>query len=307
MGFSPQLVGLPNEHISGNFGEPRPGANCPHRGMDISNSAGGGAPQPFNAGIYGLVVGPAWSSSAWGSISIQPFSDLSTVVQYLHASQCNVSVGDKVAPWTVLGLTGNTSPLNPPLPIHLHIQVVEPGNPTQTCWDRNYVDPATWDTTSPLIGSWTGSSSTPGTIQNDNLTVNTDASSGTIGSLVQHAQMTISQYQIDVTYTGGIEATGYGPKDELQIATVGTTATVTSSNYPGPVNLGPIQELVGALTLDSSTGVSVTWSGGRLELFNRVGAAALLEGVSGLSENPLIIWRRGHIVEVRSQMESGSH
>jgi hypothetical protein len=159
--------------------------------------------------------------------------------------------------------------------MHLHIQVVEPGVSTEACWDRNYANPATWDTTSPLIGSWTGDGSTAGTAQSDDLTINTDSSSGVIGTLVQNAEIMIAQYEIDVTYSGQVEAASYGPGNSIQIVTAGTTSTVTRSTYPGPVNLGPIQELSGSLSLDSVAGVSVKWTS-RTEFFTR-GADNLLQ------------------------------
>jgi hypothetical protein len=85
MGFSPDVVGLGGERISGVYNEPRPTEPCPfHRGMVTSSLT----PKPFSAGIYGRVVAPL--ATGWGTVA--------------------VSIGDAVAPWTILGRTGNTVP-----------------------------------------------------------------------------------------------------------------------------------------------------------------------------------------------------
>jgi murein DD-endopeptidase MepM/ murein hydrolase activator NlpD len=150
MGFSPVAVGLAGQVINHPYNEPRKA--CFHRGIDITSSK---KPLDFSAGIYGRVIDP--TQTAWGTISVQPFHDPTAVVQYLHCSQYSVKVGQAVAPWTILGKTGDTAPPNSGVKgIHLHLQVVEPGSPLHSCWGaRNYVDPTRWDLGNPLVGTWT--------------------------------------------------------------------------------------------------------------------------------------------------------
>jgi hypothetical protein len=157
MGFNPSLVGLAGERVSGTFMEPRPGG-CPHKGLDISSS---GTQKRYAAGIYGKVILPDPNFSQWCTIAIQPFNDPTATVQYWHSSSSLVAPGDTVAPWSFLGTTGNCSPT--PVPIHLHIQVCFARPPHYPCWGgRDFVDPATWDTTSMLLGPWSNRAEVPG-------------------------------------------------------------------------------------------------------------------------------------------------
>lgn len=153
MSFSPELVGLVGERISGPFEENRPDKKCPHRGIDFSCSR---TEKPFNAGIYGRVVLPLGGN--YGTVSIQPFSEPQTIVQYLHCSEFYIKVGDLVAPWTSLGKTGKVSPT--PVVQHLHIQVVRPGKSKFDCWktkegvERNFINPQDFPIIDALAGTW---------------------------------------------------------------------------------------------------------------------------------------------------------
>lgn len=80
-------------------------------------------------------------------------------VQYLHSSAVQTSVGKIVAPWTIIGKTGNI-PANQTTGIHLHLSVVsESGVAAHPCWSRNFVDPTRFNTGNPVAGVWTRSGS----------------------------------------------------------------------------------------------------------------------------------------------------
>src|SRR5437867_1921699 len=104
MGFSPEVVSLFGERISGVFGEPRPNG-CPHKGMDITSS---GVPTLFTPGVFGRVAAPVGGD--WGTITVEPYSHPTTRIQYLHCSSIAVGLGDIVAPWSLIGATGATAP-----------------------------------------------------------------------------------------------------------------------------------------------------------------------------------------------------
>lgn len=155
MGFTPELVGLAGESINHPFREAR--ASGPHKGIDITSSK---TPRSFKAGVFGRVVAP--TNTEWGTISVQPFNRPECLIQFLHCSSYNVGVGSLIAPWTILGQTGDTAPPGSGVEgIHLHIQVIEPGAPTDSAWDRNYVDPAAWDLGAAESGTWQGTIAFP--------------------------------------------------------------------------------------------------------------------------------------------------
>ena len=180
MGFSPEIVGLAGERITGKFREPRPNG-CPHKGLDISCSH---KPMVFKAGVFGIIVEP--QGGPWGTLTISPFQAPDTLIQYLHTSRIAYSEGWAVAPWTEVGSTGNTSPV-PNTPYHLHVQVQEKGEGSEECWQkRNFVDPEAWTIQNTLLAYWTYSDQ----IQQDNLTIYRNSVyriTGTdIGSKVEH-------------------------------------------------------------------------------------------------------------------------
>lgn len=139
MAFSPVSVGLAGERISGVFGEPRPNG-CPHKGLDITSS---GVPKHFSAGVYGVVSAPLGGD--WGTITVEPFENPSVRIQYLHCSQISVGIGQRVTPWTILGMTGMQAPPGSGITgVHLHLQVEAAGQ-SHACWgSRPFTDPATW-------------------------------------------------------------------------------------------------------------------------------------------------------------------
>jgi hypothetical protein len=174
MSFDPDTVGLHAERVSGRFEESR-SSGCPHRGLDISSS---GVPKPFIAGIYGTVVEPI--NTGYGTIAVQPFGDATSVVQYLHCSSSRVNIGDVVAPWTVLGTTGDKAPPGTDIHgIHLHIQVISPGKPKHSCWNRNYVDPGAWTPHFAFAGKWSGRLSNAAGTSDVDVFINGDTLSST--------------------------------------------------------------------------------------------------------------------------------
>jgi hypothetical protein len=155
LGFDPNIVRLQGETISSPFRAPRPRKKCPHRGIDITSSQ---TNKPYCAGIFGRVTEKL--GGELGTITVVFFVFAGFVVQYLHNSRIDVSVGSVVAPWTQIGVTGDTAPPGDSQGIHLHVHVVQAsGLPGELCWDRNYVDPATWQIADALIGNWTFSTS----------------------------------------------------------------------------------------------------------------------------------------------------
>lgn len=142
-----QSLGLTAGSLGEDFNTPR--GTCFHRGVDYRT---GGAPMRFLAAVYGRVVAPI--GGQWGTITVQPFGS-PDIIQHLHCSQIDVSVGETVAPWTTLGKTGDVCPAGACNGVHLHLQVVSPtGSPQHECWDRNYTNPHNWNYINPALGSF---------------------------------------------------------------------------------------------------------------------------------------------------------
>ena len=154
MGFSPSNVGLRGERITSMFGVSRPSTkNKYHIGIDISSSRRARA---FRAGVYGTVVIP--NGGRWGTVTVVPFHDQTSAVQYLHCSSINVSPNKLVAPWTNLGMTGTKAPPGSGITgYHLHLHVIDSGSQRlHPEWKFNYVDPVVWTISNPIIGHWSG-------------------------------------------------------------------------------------------------------------------------------------------------------
>lgn len=294
LGFDPSLVGLNGDVVTAVFLEPRP-PDCPHKGMDISSRIGTTpTAKPFLAGVYGVVVAPAWNPAQWGSISVRPFNDPTATVQYIHCSSSTVNVGDVVAPWTVLGTTGDKVPLGKPVPpIHLHIQVAYSRPPQNACWaskdpHRDFVNPATFNTSSSLLGEWYNTNNSMADQQiSAVLTIESDAISGRIGGLQTDYRTfpTIAgkQYEIDYRYTEDVICTGV-QKNTLQFSTANTIATVTGKTFPGPVTIGPPGSLSGTVTLSSYSSLALLWSPTRQLVFTK-GSLAVAEIVPQVEES----------------------
>lgn len=140
-------LGLQNGAIGDNFNDPR--GDCFHSGVDYTT---GGAATSFRAAVYGVVVDPV--GGQWGTISVRPFGS-TDVIQYLHCSSIDVASGEIVAPWTILGTTGDVCPPGTCNGVHLHLQAVSAdGTPTYDCWSRNYLNPNSWTYANPLVGTW---------------------------------------------------------------------------------------------------------------------------------------------------------
>jgi hypothetical protein len=273
MGFSPALVGLSGP-ISGTFNEPRPGG-CPHRGLDISSN---GISTPFSAGIYGTVIAPTPGASQWCTIAVKPFDDPTVVVQYLHCSSTNVNLGDIVAPWTILGTTGNCSPT--PVPIHLHIQVIYPGAPANLCWNQNFVDPQTWNIVSPMLGGWSCTDVEMGNTYLNTVEINSDASSGVIGTIESSTSTTVTlpngaQCELGLVFKYDLVATSYTQKNKINIIARFTSGEFTNN----PCNLAnqgiTAADISFEATLDSEFGLTfknLTAEAQFLLLFTRGGA-----------------------------------
>ena len=162
MGFTASLLGLDGERVSSKFGTMR--GSCPHKGTDFTSSK---KPKPFKAGVFGKVVAPL--DGKWGTITVIPFNEPTSRIQYLHCSKIKVKVGSIVTPWTVIGETGETAPPGRSRGIHLHLQIVTTGKPPNDCWDgRNFSDPEKFDTHSSILGLWyRNSSATSGGIRKE--------------------------------------------------------------------------------------------------------------------------------------------
>lgn len=118
--------GLVERPRTGEFGEDR--ASGRHWAVDYSskNAEGVLEPRDFLAGYRGK----AWAipGSAWNTICLEVHGPNGrpngVVLKFLHASKVGVPIGyenrTKVQPWTVLGRTGDTSPVA--VPVHLHLQ-----------------------------------------------------------------------------------------------------------------------------------------------------------------------------------------
>ena len=98
----------------------------------------------------------------WGAITVVPFHNQRSSVQYLHCSSISVKNNQLVAPWTVLGRTGTKAPPESGVTgYHLHLHVINPGVPRRPTWPLNYVDPTTWPIRNPLIGQWSAKRTIP--------------------------------------------------------------------------------------------------------------------------------------------------
>jgi hypothetical protein len=256
MGFDPALLGLGAfGGITSHFMDPRDG--CPHKGTDFSS---GGTPQPFLAGVYGKVIQPSADQSQWCTIAVQPFNDPAATVQYLHASSVSVAVGNLVAPWTILGQTGQCSPT--PVPIHLHVQVFYAGQPSQPCWGsgRNFVNPETWGIQSPLVGTWHASNQGPNYSAVYTLQIDNDSSSGQIGSAQASIHWSLQnagggQCFVDTVQIADVICIGIGQKNVMTIQLRGKSASVVGSTC-GPKQIAGVDSTA-QISLDSSTGLSV--------------------------------------------------
>lgn len=162
-GFTPQKVGLNGDIIKddGKFKVIRMinGKQVPHKGVDITSRVNGNpSPKDFTPGVWGKVDVPNSQDSGWKTITISPFRSPSTRLQFMHASSLsdNAKVGNVVAPWTILGKTGNTVPPDdPPVEIHLHLQVEDPSGETNENWkERKFINPEIWDTGNPVSQDW---------------------------------------------------------------------------------------------------------------------------------------------------------
>jgi hypothetical protein len=219
---------------------------------------------PFLAGVYGKVVPPNPADSAWNTIAIQPFFDAAATVQYLHAQSSNVSIGDTVAPWTVVGVTGNTSPT--PVPVHLHIQVVYQRPPKHACWgSRDFVDPETWDQGEPLVGFWHCSMSQNGWTQDMVLHIENGSSSGRIGS--QRNNITVSYgCTTQLVVTSDVICTGISQKNIMTLQTQNTNVSIVSNGCH--MNPAPT-EMAANVSLDGASGLSMVASSGAQAFFTK--------------------------------------
>ena len=265
MGFDPALVGLPGP-VTGRFLEPRPDG-CPHKGLDIGSSR---VSMPFSAGVFGRVILPNPADSAWCTIAVQPFHDLQATVQYLHGATSNVNIGDLVAPWTVIGSTGDCSPT--PVPIHLHIQVVYPGAPAYACWgNRNFVNPETWDTGDPLVGLWSYTENQPGISAIMQTTIDNVASSGRIGSNVTEWRLSFNlpggSCETDYKMWGDLICTGFSQENILNLTTENSQCIIVDSTCSKPINAVPREQVLQCI-LDSASGLTVL-SEGETKLFTK--------------------------------------
>jgi len=100
----------------------------PHNGVDFADKDGSQEPREFQAGVYGIVGSfPKQKNgdpSIWNTINVKVMDEKGNTkyyLQFLHASDIDVEVGQKVYPWTVLGKTGDTGATN----VHLHVQAVD--------------------------------------------------------------------------------------------------------------------------------------------------------------------------------------
>ena len=182
MGFTPSHIGLGGEQITSRFNERRRGtSNEYHIGIDISSSR---RARPFRAGVYGTVVPKL--GGRWGTITVVPFHNQKSSIQYLHCSSIAVKVGEIVAPWTVLGTTGDRAPPDSGVTgYHLHLHVIESqGSPLHDSWPQNFVDPTSWDLGNPLVGRWVGRVSDGGADYSSESTLEWIIQSDALNSLI---------------------------------------------------------------------------------------------------------------------------
>lgn len=117
------LFGLPDINTRQDCPGTRPGMPPNYAGLDFTSNDDHGRPLelPFEAGVTGEVtyVGGAFNS-------VQVTLDNGNRIQFLHASQVLVQMGQQVEPTTVLGRTGGTGPYGPnQYEIHLHVQAFD--------------------------------------------------------------------------------------------------------------------------------------------------------------------------------------
>ena len=98
-----------------------------HQGDDFGTPVG----TPLSAMSTGTVVFAGWEGGYGNKIEIEYWDG--TVSVFGHLSQIQVSVGDKVAPGDVVGLSGNTGHSTGP---HLHLEIHPDGGEA--------IDPAPW-------------------------------------------------------------------------------------------------------------------------------------------------------------------
>ncbi|MDQ3707689.1 MAG: zinc ribbon domain-containing protein [Chloroflexota bacterium] len=118
------LFGLPDINTRQDCPGTRPGMPPNYAGIDFTSNDDRGRPMelPFEAGVTGQVtyVGGAFNS-------VQVTLENGNRIQFLHASQVLVQVGQQVEPTTILGRTGGTGPYGPNhYEIHLHVQAFDP-------------------------------------------------------------------------------------------------------------------------------------------------------------------------------------
>jgi murein DD-endopeptidase MepM/ murein hydrolase activator NlpD len=120
--------GLPSTNVRTSGVGWRNSTDSFHYGIDFSSRDAEDriVPLDFTAGVSGTVT--VHENSRWNTISVRLANG--NVVQYLHASRVYVNSGDKVAPNTRLGRTGD---VGSPGSLHLHIQARDR--------DGKYIDP----------------------------------------------------------------------------------------------------------------------------------------------------------------------
>jgi hypothetical protein len=117
------LFGLPDINTRHDCAGTRPDMPPGFAGLDFTSNDDHGRRMelPFEAGVMGEVtyVGGSFNS-------VQVTLENGNRVQFLHASQVLVQVGQQVGPTTVLGRTGGTGPHGPNhYEIHLHVQAFD--------------------------------------------------------------------------------------------------------------------------------------------------------------------------------------
>ncbi|QGN56554.1 M23 family metallopeptidase [Nostocoides sp. HKS02] len=99
-----------------------------HEGNDFATPVG----TPIAAMSTGTVISTGWENGYGNKVSIQYWDG--TVSVYAHMSEIDTTVGAKVAPGKIVGLSGNTGHLTGP---HLHLEIHPYGgaaiNPAPGC------------------------------------------------------------------------------------------------------------------------------------------------------------------------------
>ncbi|HEY0070100.1 MAG TPA: hypothetical protein VGE04_09060 [Chloroflexia bacterium] len=117
------LFGLPDINTRHDCGGTRPDMPPGFAGLDFTSNDDHGRRMelPFEPGVTGEVtyVGGSFNS-------VQVTLENGNRIQFLHASQVLVQLGQQVGPTTVLGRTGGTGPHGPNhYEIHLHVQAFD--------------------------------------------------------------------------------------------------------------------------------------------------------------------------------------